>query len=186
MSTIKIYKETVVPSTLEANAIYLVGPANDPSALEIYVTNNAGSATRKTPGVAEIQALIDASVAGISGTEIVENIAARDALNLTANTMVLVEDASDDPTVNSGAALYTFKLDSSSFTKISEYESLDVSLTWGSIIGGPSSSPANIDTAVNNSHTHANASELDKFGEDADGDPTYDGTNFAMVGDQNW
>ena len=131
MARITVFKETAVPAVLEANAIYLVGPASDPTALEIYVTNNAGTATRKTPGTAEIQALIDASLSGFSGTEIVADLTARDALVLTANAMVLVEDASADATVGAGAALYTYNHTTTSFTKIAEYESLDISLTRG-------------------------------------------------------
>ena len=186
MALVKIYKETAVPGTLEANAIYLVGPSGDPSALEIYVVNAAGTATRKTPGTTEIQALIDASIAGISGTEIVADITARDALTLTANAMVLVEDATADTTVDAGAALYTYKHATTSFTKIAEYEGLDVVLTWANITGGPSATPAAIDAAAANSHTHANKTEIDKIGEDGNGDPTYSGDNFAMVGTQNW
>lgn len=186
MALVKIYKETAVPSTIEANAIYLVGPTGDPSALEIYVVNSAGDAVRKTPGTAEIQALIDASVAGISGTEIVADIAARDALTLTSNAMVLVEDASADATVDAGAALYTYKHATTSFTKIAEYEGLDVVLSWASITGGPTSTPAQIDAAVGNAHTHSNKTQLDKISEDGNGDPTYSGDNFAMVGTQNW
>ena len=186
MTAVRIFKETAVPSTLEPNAIYLVGPANDPATLEVYVVNSAGDAYRKTPGTTEIQALIDASVAGISGTEIVADITERNELALTANAMVLVEDASADPTVDTGAALYTYKHSSTSFNKIAEYESLDVVLSWSAITGKPTSTPAAIDAAVGNSHTHTNASELDKVGEDGSGDPTYDGTNLVLVDAQNW
>lgn len=186
MSLVKIFKETAVPGTLEANAIYLVGPAGNASLLEIYVVDSAGSAVRKTMGPSDVQALIDASVSGINGTEIVADIAERDALTLTANAMVLVEDASGDAGVNSGAALYTYKHATTSFTRIAEYESLDISLTWSAIAGRPTSSPSAIDAAVAATHTHSNATELDKIGEDGDGNPTYSGENFAMVGTQNW
>ena len=47
--------------------------------------------------------------------------------------------------------------------------------------------PAQIDAAVAATHTHANKSELDKIGQDANGNLTYDGalpaTGYSTV---NW
>lgn len=186
MSLGKIHKETAVPTTLEANAIYLVGPGSDPALLEIYVVNSAGDATRKTMGPTEVQALIDASISGIAGTEIVADITARDALVFTSNALVVVEDASADPQVGSGAALYIYNSSTDAYGMLVDYESLNLSLTWASITNGPSSSPNLIDAAVTASHSHANATELDKISEDTDGDPTYAGINFVMSGAINW
>lgn len=186
MSLVKIYKETAVPAVLESNAIYLIGSGTDPALLEIYVVNNVGDATRKIMGPNEVQALIDASISGIAGTEIVPDIPTRNNLVYTANALIVVEDASDDPEVGSGAALYAYKHSTSTFSLLAEYESLNLSLTWDSITGRPSSTAGQIDMAVLESHNHANATELDKLGEDTNGDPVYSGINFVMSGATNW
>ncbi len=175
MPNIRIHKTTVLPGTLEGHAVYLVAPAAKPNYVEMYVTNADGSAARRIINSDDVQAMIDAAVAGASGIEIVADIAARDALTPTNGKHVLVLDASADATVNSGAASYVWRAATSQWIKLTEYESLDLSLTWASIDGKPTSSPSAIDAAVANSHTHINLTELSKIGEDANGDLTYNG-----------
>ncbi|BAF36131.1 hypothetical protein [Microcystis phage LMM01] len=123
----------------------------------------------------DIQALIDASISGLSGEmPIVANIAARNALSLTKNTQVLVLDATGDPTVASGAATYLYQVSTTSWIKLNEAESIDLVLQWANIQGKPTSSPTAIDTAVGNSHVHnGNLTQLNKIGENADGFFTY-------------
>ena len=58
----------------------------------------------------------------------------------------------------------------------SEFESQDISLTWAALTGGPTSTPAAIDQAVTDSHTHGNKTELDKIGQLANGNLEYDGS----------
>lgn len=177
MSKISISKETALPATLVPNTIYLVSVGA--GHVEAYVSSVDGSTARRMLNEADIQALIDASVSGLSGIKIVSDIAARDALSLTANALILVEDASSDSTVDAGAALYTFKESDSSFTKVSEFESLDVVLDWSGIQNRPASTVAQIDASVANSHTHANKTELDALSQDADGDLNYNGSKVA-------
>ena len=186
MAQFQIFKETALPGVLVANAIYLITHATNANYLEIYVTDNAGTATRRIPTEADIQSLINASVSALSSIEVVADIASRDALAPTINTQVLVLDASADGTVTSGAATYIWDNANTSWEKISEAESLDVALNWASIIGGPASSPAAIDAAVAASHTHANITELNKVAEDGNGHMTYDGDNFVTTGNPNW
>ena len=188
MAQIQIFKTTALPAAaaLVANAIYLVGPAANATELEIYVVNNAGDATRKTLSEADVQALINNSIAGFSAIEVVADIAARDALALTSNTVVHVLDASADPDVDAGHATYLWDNTNTAFVLKSEEESLNIVLDWSNIQNGPASSPAQIDQAVNDRHTHANKTELDKLGEDASQCPTYDGTNFVMAGAVAW
>lgn len=62
--------------------------------------------------------------------------------------------------------------------KISEAESMDITLNWSDIVGKPTSSAAAIDAAVSNSHTHLNKTQLDKVGEDGNGDMTYNSQNI--------
>lgn len=176
MPTVKIHKTTALPGTLEGHAVYLVAPASKPNYVEMYVTSADGSQARRIINSDDIQAMIDASVASVSGgLEIVADIAARNALSPTNGKYVLVLDASADPTVNRGAASYVWRAATSEWIKLTEYESMDMTITWAMIQGGPTSAPSAIDAAVANSHTHANMTQLDKVGEDANGDFTYDG-----------
>lgn len=177
MAKIKIAKVTAVPGTLVADTIYMVTTGADK--LEVYMTNSAGTLARRVLNEADIQALIDASVSGISGIEVVDDITARDALSPTSNTQVLVLDATDDGTVDSGAATYVYRLSNTTWYKISEAESLDFVLDWDNLVNGPSSSAAQIDSAVTNAHTHANKTQLDLLGQDGDGDLTYNGSKVA-------
>lgn len=176
MAVYKVFKETALPGTLAAHAIYLVAPAAHPGFLEVYVTDAAGSATRRTHKVEDIQAMIDTSIAGLGATSVVADITSRDALTPSEGDHVLVTDASGDATVTSGAATYVY--DGAAWVKISEAESMDITLNWSDIVGKPTSSAAAIDAAVSNSHTHLNKTQLDKVGEDGNGDMTYNSQNI--------
>jgi hypothetical protein len=179
MATYSLFKETALPGSLVANAIYLIAPAANPGFLEIYVTDSAGSAQRRIPTIADIQTLIDTSVAGANSTVIVDDIAARDALAPNNGVTAVVLDASADPNVTSGAATYIYRASNTSWIKISEAESMDLTLAWSSIVGRPSSAVADIDDAVSKRHTHANKTQLDLIGEDGDQNLTYRGSNIA-------
>jgi len=175
MTTFKPFKLTAVPTLPCApNAIFIVAPQGKPTYIEIYVSNNAGNALKRLLTDTDVQSLIDASISGLSGEmPIVANIAARNALVLTKNTQVLVLDATGDATVASGAATYLYRFSTTSWIKLSEAESLDLVLQWTNIQGRPTSSPSAIDTAVSNSHTHTNQTQLNKIGENVDGFFTY-------------
>jgi len=175
MATFRIFRETVLPSTLTPSAVYYIAPASKPDYIEIYVTNSAGTVAKRVINEADVQALIDTSISGLGSIEIVDDITARNALNPTANIQVFVIDASDDTTVTSGGATYIYRLSTTSWIKISESESLDLVLSWANLTGKPSSSVTDIDNAVSLRHTHANKSELDKIGEDVNGNLTYNG-----------
>lgn len=176
MAIYQVFKETTLPGTLDAHSIYLVAPAARPDYVEMYVTGSSASTVKRIIDATRVQEMIDASVGGISGIGIVDDIAARDALSPTTNLQVFVLDASGDSTVTSGGATYLYRLSNTTWYKISEAESMDLVVTWASITGKPTSSAAAIDAAVSNSHTHANKTELDKIGEDVNGNLTYDGS----------
>lgn len=178
MATFRIFRETALPGSLQPYSMYVVAPTSKPNYVEIYVSNSTGSAARRVLTDTDIQGMIDASISGIagSGLQVVANIAARNALNPTSNLLVLVLDATGDNTVASGAATYVYRLSNTSWIKVSEAESLDMILNWSNIQGRPSSSSSAIDTAVANSHTHSNKTQLDKIGQNSDGFLTYDGS----------
>jgi hypothetical protein len=175
-TTFKPSKLTAVPSLpCDPNAVFFVAPTLKPNYIEIYVSNNAGTALKRLLTDADIQALIDVSISGLAGEmPIVADIAARNALSPTKNTQVLVLDATGDSTVASGAATYLYRVSTTSWIKLSEAESLDLILQWANIQGKPTSSPSAIDTAVGNSHVHnSNLTQLNKIGENADALFTY-------------
>lgn len=177
MADYKIFKETTLPGTLAANSIYLVAPAARPDYVEMYVTGTSPSVVKRIVNSVDVQTMISAAMAGSGATTVVADIAARDALTPVSGTTVLVRDASADATVAAGAATYIYDSSVPEWVKVSEYESLDLTLTWANITGKPTSSAAAIDTAVANSHTHANKTQLDKISEDGDGHMTYNGAS---------
>jgi hypothetical protein len=172
MASFKIFRETALPGTLQPFAMYVIAPPSKPDYVEIYVTNSTGTAARRVLTDTDIQGMIDSSLSGMSGLQVVADIAARNALNPTTNQLVLVLNATGDNTVGSGAATYVYRLSTTSWIKISEAESLDAIVNWSNIQGRPTSSASAIDAAVANSHTHANKTQL---GENGDGFFTYNG-----------
>jgi len=182
---LKFHKVSVLPGTPEADSFYFV---NNGTFAESYITGSDGT-VKSIGNTAMIEAVasevVNDAIASLNANpvEIVANIAARDTLtaSATTNRIILVTDASADPAVDTGAALYVWNETAGSVTRIAEYESMDVSLTWASISGKPSSSTAQIDDAVNKRHSHANLATLDKLGE-ASGRLTFDGAEVST----NW
>lgn len=113
---------------------------------------------------------------------------AADINKIYAGELVMVTDASEDPTVESGWAIYrrltnaADLTDLASWQKIAEKESLDVVVSWDNLKDKPTSTVSAIDAAVTNSHTHANKAVLDKLSEQ-DGVLCYDGLPVAMAED---
>jgi len=95
----------------------------------------------------------------------VADISARDALTgMTDGVQVRVLDASGDPSVESGWAIYSYVEASQSWSKIAEQESLDIIEDWSNIQNGPISTATEIDTAVNKMHDHNTDTYLDYGG----------------------
>jgi hypothetical protein len=175
MATLRFFKETALPGTLQPHAVYLIAPPARPDFVEVYVTGAVATTVKRIIDTSDVQSMINAAIGAMGGIEVVSDIAARNALAPTSNVQVLVLDATGDGTVSTGAATYVYRLSNTTWYKISEAESQDVVLAWANITGRPSSSPAQIDAAVANAHTHTNKTQLDKVGEDGNGDLTYDG-----------
>jgi hypothetical protein len=176
MAVLQIHKVTALPTPVVGNSVYLVAPTAKPNYVEMYVTNTDATVTKRIINSDDIQAMIDASIAAAGcGVTIVDTIAARDALAKSNGMYVLVIDATGDSTVTSGSASYVWRSATSSWIKLTEYESLDLQLTWDNLTGKPSSTPAQIDSAVTNSHTHSNMTQLSKIDEDSNGNLIYGG-----------
>ena len=115
------------------------------------------------------------TVAG--STKAYKTIAERDA-DKNSSMFAFVQDASADPTVKTGFAIYYKK--SNGWKKVFEEEAMDqdisvlVTLQWSNLIGGPTSAPADIDDAVVKAHNHLNKDVLDRIGASEDY-LTYDG-----------
>lgn len=171
MAQVRFFKVTTLPGSLQPDSFYFV---ENGSYAESYLTNSSGVA-RAVGNSAMINALISEALANWSGAastvQIVADIAARDALiaTLEANAMILVIDATADPTVDAGSALYAYDATAEVTYKVAEYESMDVVLQWADIVGGPTSTPAQIDNSVSLAHSHSNKATLDLLGADADG-----------------
>lgn len=178
---LEFHKVASLPGTLVADAIYFV---ENGTYTEAYVVDNSQVAKAMGNSVM-INALIDAKLAAFNQgiVDDVADITARDALTLDENALVLVYDASDDATVTAGSALYYYDFSLTSWTKVTEFESLDLTLTWSSLTDGPSSTPAQVDAAVAQSHSHSNKTFLDKIGESG-GDLTYGGS--LVSGNVDW
>ena len=177
--TIKFAKVNTLPATFAGSTIYVVKDA-DADFAQFYISNSAGSAVRRLPNKADIQAMVNAAVGGTSHIHVVADIAARNALAPTVVTQALVIDATADPTVNAGAATYIFNPADSQWSKIAEYESMDVILQWSSLQGKPTSAVADIDDAVAKRHAHSNLPTLEKLSDPA-GDLLYNGNYVDPV-----
>lgn len=189
--SIKFYKVSALPAELEANAFYFVGGVGSDYA-ESYLTDSTATPVAKQIGNSEmINDLVDTKIGELERFRVVADIATRDAQEATGQSyMVLVMDASADATVDTGAALYAHDGSTGNFLKVAEYESMDLNfqqiidglvIDWSQIQNGPTSTPAQIDQAVTDSHVHANKVQLDKVGEDADGRLTYDGVTVGAT-----
>ena len=188
MALVGFNKVSTLPASLAPNTMYFV---ENEGFAEFYLTDNSGVA-KMVGNSMMINMLISEALASWSGDtstiDIVDDIDARDALiaTLDRNAMILVVDASEDPTVDSGSALYAYAASSDTIYKIAEYESMDVVVTWESITGKPASTPSQIDSAVTQAHSHSNKTVLDKFTE-SEGELLYDGEPIRTSWDtDNW
>lgn len=131
----QILRVTALPAELAANTMYLVKGAGEE--LTITVVGTDGSAVGSTLTSTQINSMIAAEIAELdisNGVQFAEDIEARDSLALTKDSLVFVADASDDETVESGAALYFYSLSNTTFTKVAEYESMDLVFPNRSIV----------------------------------------------------
>lgn len=175
----KVHKVNALPGTMEASTLYLVKSA-EAGLLDLYVSSSDGLEARHIVSKTEIQSMVNSAVAGASNILVVADIAARNALAPTVITQAIVVDATGDATVKLGSATYVYDTVGAAWQKIAEHESMDLTLNWGGIVGRPTSTPAEIDDAVGKRHAHANAATLDKFSQDGNGQPMYDGKNIHV------
>lgn len=138
MAQIRIERVLALPVVEEliASTMYIVQGAGANDA-EIYFTNNDGTSVRHLPTHAEVDQRIAAAIGDFQNIQVLSNLEARDALTLDRVTLALVLDATGDPSVENGSALYVYDLANTTWNKVAEYESLDLSLTWEALGGIP-------------------------------------------------
>lgn len=163
---IKVLKVKALPTKVIPSAIYLV---HKPKGLmELHVSSVDGKSTNHILLESEINAMIQTALmeSDLGNILVSQTIAERDKLKtkLKKNTLVLVIDATTDPTVNKGAALYVYAIDTKTFTKVAEFESMDLVFDWTNLKDKPSSPVKDIDDAVAKKHSHGNSNTLDELG----------------------
>lgn len=170
----KTFRETALPSVLEAYSIYFIAPPDKPDYVEIYVSDATGSKAKRLFGEKEVKQLLAEFNASRGQLSVVEDINARNAITQKViGSEVFVKSAVGDNTVKSGGARYLW--DGTKWLKVSETESMDLNLAWSALQGKPDSSVTDIDNAVQLRHSHTNKTQLDKIGEDSLGNLTYSG-----------
>jgi hypothetical protein len=185
-SPLQFFKETALPTVVNPHSIYFIAPPSDPNHVEVYVTNADGSIARRVINSDDVQTMISTAISAANTLTIVADIAARNALTPTGPIFVFVSDATGDSTVASGGATYLWNPGTTAWIKVSEAESLDVVTQWANIQNKPTSSVSAIDTAVANSHTHSNKTQLDKVGENGSGMMTYNGSLVSGWNTTSW
>lgn len=150
----------------EPNCIYLEKGASD-SYFNIYVTGATADIFSRSFNGDDVATIVSTGLTNSASFETVANIEIRDRLLVEnaykTNTLVLVEDATDDPTFEgSGGMAYLFNKATSVFTPVFRIKlNPDAPPDWGAIENKPASSVQEIDQAVQDAHTHANVEVLD-------------------------
>lgn len=174
MAKTRFYKVTSLPGpgSLTPDSFYFV---ENGDYVESYVTDDVGVA-KYLGNSTMINELIDTKLAAYTGAIIVAvDITDRDTYKdggvneLSKNALIVVLDASGDPTVNTGSALYLYEDVNDIFHKLAEYESLDIVVDWSSIQNGPTSSGLQVDNAVTQAHSHPNLGVLDSISDSGSG-----------------
>lgn len=176
MTKFAVSKVAALPGTLAPSTLYFVSDADNADLMKVYLSDSTGTTVRHLPTKQEIDIAIAAAVSAANAMVRVATITARDAMTPAGNMLVLVTDATGDATVAAGAASYFW--DGAVWTKVTEFESLDVAQTWANLQGKPTSSAAAIDVAVESAHSHTNKSTLDLI-EDNAGVLEYNGAPIA-------
>ena len=177
-------KLLTLPSVLEPSTVYFVVNQTNSAFIDGYVSDVDGLTAKKLWSLEDTQQYITNALLNTSLTNItiVNDIFERDNLSLSKSFFVLVKDATSDPTVLSGSASYVWDFPNQTWIKLSEYESLDISFDWNSIINRPNKTKEEIEDAVDKKHAHGNLTILEGIGEDINQKLTYKGVVVGSGG----
>ena len=153
MAYFNYFRVTELPAVTVASSIYAVKGV-DSTSVDIYIVGSDTGDVRHVITAAEVDARIAA--ANLAKTEMITtaDINSRDSLTLTQNQLVLVLDASGDSTVTTGKAVYFYTNTDSTWTKIYEFEGMDVALRWSDLSDKPAATVSNIDIAASRGAAH--------------------------------
>ena len=175
-----IQRVNALPGTLAAETIYLVKTGSE---LTLTVTGADAAVVATTVSKADVNTAISTAIGALDTSNSVEfapTISERDVMTLAKSTFVYVADATGDATVSAGAAMYLYDFTNTTWHKVTEYESLDLELSWDNIDGKPVRSVAEIDGAVAASHIHENMDVLLQLSESG-GKLQYNGVDVGSV-----
>lgn len=184
MSSLRIERVLALPEPLVANTIYIV-KRSEYGLADVYFTSADGQEARHVLSKEDVTDAVSAAMRQYNNIRMVSDIVARDQLNLSYNAMIYVQDATLDSSVRLGGALYFYNVQNGSFTKMCEFESMDVIASWDTLQNKPSSSVAQIDAAVQASHSHTNITVLNALDDTGSG-LTYNGKPVMTVVRDEW
>lgn len=183
---IVISRVPALPQTLVANTMYIVKPVGSNKAV-ITVVGDTASAVGSTVSQDDLTNEIQVALREVSRIYFVENIAQMQAIMPIGNSMAYVSDASGDPQFEgSGPGAYVYNRSLGIWVAIpGTYKPV---VQWAEIAGRPASTPAEIDAAVNERHTHSNMNVLNQLQVNQNNELTYGGEVVANVrfGASNW
>lgn len=154
------------PAERIKNCIYLVKEPNKTD-FDIYMVDAEGNAFTHF-NEKRFKSLFDHYSQTNQELFVVNDIAERDAVDSERNFLVFVLDATADPNLGGGEALYFYIASLVKFVCIYQSKQIQRELDWSKLVNGPNSSPSQIDDAVRNTHTHENKNVLDGLGTEDD------------------
>lgn len=181
MANLDFRAVSVLPPNPEPNTFYFV---QNGSYAESYLTT-ANGALRRMGNSRMIEDVVRSELTTHYKNNLMfaADITARDSLGVQANgsIMVVVLDASADPQIQEGAALYVYDYQYQEWHLLTQYGTADAAVDWVNIANRPQSSSTAIDSAVERSHVHDNHEILDRLGVNAQGSLTFDGVSAGAT-----
>lgn len=170
-----IHRVTELPEVLTAHSLYIVKRIQ--FGLAEMVFTDAEGQPLKVLDTAAVQTMISVGLTSTSSLVIVDTIAERDELVFAGDSAVYVVDATGDPEVLTGSALYFYKKETNTFVLIicAKHTS------WSDVLGKPVSTPDQIDEAVEKMHIHENNEVLSNLTEGEDGTLYYKGAPVSDI-----
>ncbi len=175
MAILNIHRVNELPTALEAHALYVLRKQEFGRAELIFTS--AEGVTYPILDTASVQNIVGNAINGTSSITIMQTIAERDEYVFAGDSAVYVVDATGDPEVLTGSALYFYKKETNTFVLIicAKHTS------WSDALGKPVSTPDQIDEAVEKMHIHENNEVLSNLTEGEDGTLYYKGAPVSDI-----
>lgn len=180
MSTpMTITRVAALPATLAPNNIYIVRSTDGKKATLVF-TGERAEIVVSTFNESDALTLVDGYMEGHATVLAFATYADMLASAPTVTTYAYVRDASGDPQALHASASYVYDTVSRKWVFAPGSNAAGGSAKWSDIEGRPTSTPAAIDAAVSNAHSHTNKTILDGLGENQ-GKLTFGGANVSPV-----